>query len=115
LARFPSDGITRLRSGEEEAFSALIKLHGGRLLATARRLFRNEAAGEEAVQKTPLSAFQAIENFSANSRLSTWLHRIVVNHALMKVRSERRHPEQSIGEPLPRFDEEGRRETAVFG
>ncbi len=108
-----SELVARLRVGEEEAFAALVKLHGGRLLATARRLLRDESEAEDAVQKTFLSAFQAVDGFSGNSQLSTWLHSIVVNHALMKLRSERRHPEQRFDELLPQFDEDGHRSGPV--
>jgi RNA polymerase sigma-70 factor (ECF subfamily) len=48
-----------------------------------------------------------MDGFAGTSRLSTWLHRIVVNAALMKLRSRRRRPEESIEELLPRFDETG--------
>jgi len=80
-----------------------------RSLAVTRRLLRDESDAEDAVQKTFISAFQAIDAFSGNCRLSTWLHRIAVNHALMKLRAGRRRAEQTIDDLLPRFDESGRR------
>jgi len=110
-----SELIARLRTADEDAFAALVKLHGGRLLATARRFLRDESAAEDAVQKTFLSAFQSVDGFSGNSRLSTWLHRIVVNHSLMKLRSERRRPEERFDELLPQFDEDGQRSGPVPG
>ncbi len=100
-----SDLLRRLRRGEDSAFALVVELHGGRLLATAKRLLRDEEHARDAVQKTFLSAFQAIDEFDGQARLSTWLHRIVVNHALMKLRSERRCPEVSIDQLFPRFDE----------
>jgi RNA polymerase sigma-70 factor, ECF subfamily len=105
--------IARLRRGDEDAFAELVAANAGRLLATARRLVRDEGAAEDAVQKTFLSAFRAIESFSGNCRLSTWLHRIVVNHALMKLRSDRRRPEDTIDDLLPRFDADGRRTASA--
>src|SRR6185295_8547955 len=57
-------------------------------------------------------AFKALDGFQGNARLSTWLHRIVVNAALMRLRRQRRKPEESIDELLPRFDESGSWEQA---
>ena len=47
--------------------------------------------------------------------LSTWLHRIAVNAALMKLRSRRRHPEDSIEDLLPKYTEDGHREDGHQG
>lgn len=99
--------IERLRRGEDSAFQAFVVEHGGRMLATARRLLRSEDDAHDAVQDAFLSAFKAIGTFSGQSKLSTWLHRIVVNAALMKTRSRKRRPETSIDDLLPRFDMEG--------
>jgi RNA polymerase sigma-70 factor (ECF subfamily) len=57
---------------------------------------------------TAVAAFRAIDTFAGTARLSTWLHRIVINAALMRLRSRRRRREESIDDLLPRFDEEGR-------
>jgi RNA polymerase sigma-70 factor (ECF subfamily) len=59
------------------------------------------------VQEAFLSAFSAMSRFDGRSRLSTWLHRIVVNCALMRLRRQRRRPEESIEDLLPRFADDG--------
>jgi RNA polymerase sigma-70 factor, ECF subfamily len=99
--------LTRLRAGDERAFEDLVRTFGGRLLSVARRLVRNEEDAQDVVQSAYLSAFRALEQFEGNCQLSTWLHRIVVNTALMKLRSKRRKPEESIEELLPAFQEDG--------
>jgi RNA polymerase sigma-70 factor (ECF subfamily) len=96
-----------LRRGEDEAFEKLVRQYGGRMLATARRLLGSEHDAQDAVQDAFLSAFRAIGQFAGTAKLSTWLHRVVVNAALMKLRSRRRKPEESIDDLLPRFDEQG--------
>jgi RNA polymerase sigma-70 factor (ECF subfamily) len=48
-----------------------------------------------------------LRSFEGHAQLSTWLHRIVVNASLMKLRTRRRKPEQSIEELLPGFLEDG--------
>ena len=99
--------LARLRAGEEAAFVELVRTCGGRMLATARRLLHDEQDARDAVQEALLSAFRGLSRFAGEARLSTWLHRIVVNAALMKLRTRRRRPEASLDELLPRFDEHG--------
>ncbi len=99
--------VAGLRAGDETAYEKLVRSYGGRLLAVARRLLRNDEDARDAVQEAFLSAFRHIEEFQRSARLATWLHRIVVNAALMKLRSRRRKPEESIEDMLPRFQEDG--------
>src|SRR6266540_3227344 len=101
------DLVSRLKSGDEEAFERLMREHGGRLLAVARRLLRDEEEARDAVQECFLSAFRSIKNFEHGSRLSTWLHRIVINASLMRLRSRQRKPEEPIEDFLPRFQADG--------
>lgn len=96
-----------LKGGEEWAFEALVRVSGARLLATARRLVGNEEDARDVVQSAYLSAFRAIGQFEGSAQLSTWLHRIVVNTALMRLRSRRRKPEESIEALLPVFQADG--------
>jgi RNA polymerase sigma-70 factor (ECF subfamily) len=96
-----------LRRGESAAFETLVRQYSGRMLATARRLLGTEHDAWDAVQDAFLSAFKAIDQFTGSAKLSTWLHRIVVNAALMKLRSRRRKPEESIEDLLPHFDAQG--------
>ena len=99
--------VTRLRSGDAAAFETLVRTHMAALLRVARRFLRSEEDARDAVQDAFVSAFRSIDKFSANARLSTWLHRIVVNASLMRLRSLRRRPEEDIEEYLPRFREDG--------
>jgi RNA polymerase sigma-70 factor, ECF subfamily len=99
--------VDRLRAGDERAFEELVRTFGGRLLAVARRFVRNEQDAQDIVQTAYLSAFKALGQFEGSCQLSTWLHRIVVNTALMRLRSKRRKPEESIEALLPAFQEDG--------
>jgi len=99
--------IERLRRGDDAAYEELVRHYGGRMLATARRLVGSDQEAQDAVQDAFLSAFTGMESFSGDAKLSTWLHRIVVNAALMKLRRRRRKPEDSIEELLPRFTDDG--------
>ena len=99
--------LDRLRAGDETSFAELVRSTSPRLLATLRRMLRSEDDARDALQETFLAAFRAFETFEGQAQLSTWLHRIAINAALMKLRSRRRHPEESIEDLLPRFDADG--------
>lgn len=99
--------VRALRRGDEVAFESLVRLYGGRMLAVARRMLRSEDDARDAVQEAFISASKAVADFQGDARLSTWLHRIVVNAGLMRLRRQRRKPEESIDELLPHFDERG--------
>jgi RNA polymerase sigma-70 factor (ECF subfamily) len=99
--------LARLRAGDETAYEELVRSETRHLLAVARRLLRNEEDAQDAVQQAFLSAFRALPAFNGQSRLATWLHRIVTNAALMKIRTRGRRPEDSIEDLLPSFIEDG--------
>ena len=97
-----------LRAGSNEAFAELVNEHGGRMLRVAKRFLRNEEDARDAVQDAFISVFRSIGGFQAGSRLSTWLHRVTVNAALMRLRSQSRRPSEEDIEPLlPRFRADG--------
>src|SRR5262245_23626215 len=99
--------LAGLRAGDAAAYERLVREHLPRLLAVTRRILGNEADAHDAVQDAFLSAFKAIHGFDGASRVGTWLHRIAVNAALMKLRSRARRAEQPIEALLPRFLDDG--------
>lgn len=100
----PSDGAC-----SEALFEQLVRDNMGRMLATARRLLRDEAESRDAVQDAFLQAFKCWNDFRGQSQVSTWLHRIVVNAALMRLRRKARRGRVSIEPLLPAFDATGHR------
>ncbi len=96
-----------LRAGDDLAYEQMVRAFGGRLLAVAQRILRNEEDARDALQTAYLSAFRSIARFEGGCRLSTWLHRIVVNAALMKLRSRRRRPEEALEPLLPTYLDDG--------
>lgn len=93
--------------GDDDAFERLVRHFGARMLAVARRLLGNDGDAQDALQDAFLAAFRSIGRFEGKARLSTWLHRIVVNAALMKLRAKRRRPECDIDALQPQFLEDG--------
>ena len=95
------DGVKR---GDERACAQLVRQYAPRMLAAARRLLGDETAAEDCIQEAFISAFRGIDKFEARANIGTWLHRIAVNAALMKLRSSKRRREQAIDDLLPEFD-----------
>jgi RNA polymerase sigma-70 factor, ECF subfamily len=102
-----SELVARLHRGDPAAYELLVRQHGGRMLATARRYFACEQDADDAVQDAFLSAFKSIQTFKGDSQLGTWLHRILINSCLMRRRASDRRPACSIESLLPTFDRTG--------
>jgi RNA polymerase sigma-70 factor (ECF subfamily) len=105
--------LARRQLLDRETSEALVWRHNGRMLAVARRLLRSEEDAADAVQDAFVSALAAIHKFQGRAQLYTWLHRIVVNACLMKLRSNKRCGAVSLDELLPSFDENGCHAHAV--
>ena len=101
--------VSGLQARDAASFERLVRHYGGRLLSVARRFLRNEEDARDCVQQVFVQVFRAIDNFQGSSSLGTWLHRITVNEALSRLRSQARHPEESLDELLSEFDENGER------
>lgn len=91
----------------DDAFEAMVREHGAAMLAVARRLLGQEDEARDCVQDAFLRAFRKLHTFEGRSSLKTWLHRIVVNSALMALRARKRRNEQPIEPLLPEFDAGG--------
>jgi RNA polymerase sigma-70 factor (ECF subfamily) len=90
------DLVVALKDRDESAFEFLVQTHRERMHSVARRFFSEEEDVRDAVQEAFLAAHRAIDRFEGQAKISTWLHRVVVNACLMKLRSRRRKPEQSL-------------------
>ena len=87
------DLILGLRARDDKSYEELVRRYGGRMLSVAIRIVGNPEDARECVQEAFLQVFKNIEQFEGRSSVWTWLHRIVVNSALLKLRSRRRRPE----------------------
>ncbi|MDJ0866987.1 MAG: sigma-70 family RNA polymerase sigma factor [Myxococcota bacterium] len=95
------------RRGCPRASERLVAEHAPRMRAVARRMLRNDLDADEVVQDAFLQAFRHIERYRGDARLSTWLHRITCNAALMRLRKRRRTPEVAAGDLLDEVDATG--------
>jgi len=94
-------GLIRLGlKGNQAALEALFARHSGALYQSALKLLGNPEDAEDALQEGMLSAFKNLRRFEGRSKFSSWLTRIVINAALMRLRSQRAHRTVSADEPL---------------
>ncbi|RCW47218.1 RNA polymerase ECF family sigma subunit [Halopolyspora algeriensis] len=91
-------------NGDPHAFSELFRRHRDRLWAVALRTMRDHDEAADALQDAMLSAFRSARSFRAESQVTTWLHRIVVNACLDRIRRRQARatvplPDSGPGEP----------------
>jgi RNA polymerase sigma-70 factor (ECF subfamily) len=89
--------IDRVKRNDQNACTEFVNRFGPKMLQVATDILRCEQDAADAVQDAFVSAFRAIGKFSRESRLSTWLHRITVNAALMRLRARRRERQKNLG------------------
>src|SRR4051794_7477371 len=83
--------VKRVLDGETALYELLMRRHNQRLFRVARAILRDDAEAEDVLQDAYLDAYRHIGEFRRDAQLLTWLTRIVVNHALMRLRKEKRH------------------------
>jgi RNA polymerase sigma-70 factor (ECF subfamily) len=81
--------VELLKDRDSEALKVIMRKYHGRLFAVANRICNNPADAEEIVQDVFVTALAKIDRFEGRSTLATWLYRITVNAALMKLRNQR--------------------------
>ena len=91
--------IVRCQQQDHEAFGQLIDRYAGTVLNVIARMIGNQTDAQDVAQEAFVAAFKAITNFRADSRFSTWLHRIAVNKAKDYLRSQGRRQEREGFQP----------------
>ncbi len=84
--------LARLGRGDNDAFELLMRRHNQRLFRVARAILKDDAEAEDALQDAYIDAYRHACGFRGDAQVSTWLTRIVVNTALMRLRKQRTHP-----------------------
>jgi RNA polymerase sigma-70 factor (ECF subfamily) len=97
--------VARVRTGDADAFRALVERHGRSLFRLAFRMTGNEQDAEDVVQETFLRAYRQIARFDERSSFGTWLYRIASNCSLDTIRARKRRSEQA-SPPAGAGDEE---------
>jgi RNA polymerase sigma factor (sigma-70 family) len=92
--------VAAAKIGHSGAFDDLYKRHAEKMFGITYRITRNREDAEDAVQECFLNAFLHLKNFDGRSRFSTWLTRIAMNAALMKLRKNHASREVPIDESV---------------
>jgi len=88
--------ISRVIAGERELFYDLIKPCERAVFLTAFSVLKSEADAEEVVQEASLKAYKALSSFRGEAKFSTWLVKITLNEARMRLRRSRADSEVSL-------------------
>jgi RNA polymerase sigma-70 factor (ECF subfamily) len=94
------DLVHATQAGDVSAFEELVDRYDRKLLRIAEHITHNREDSQDAAQEAFLKAFQHVGDFREHSQFSTWLIRITVNQALMKLRKRRTTKEVSLDEDL---------------
>jgi RNA polymerase sigma-70 factor (ECF subfamily) len=105
-------------AGDPYAFDTLVRRHRDRLWAVALRTMRDPDDAADALQDALISAFRAANTFRGESAVTTWLHRIIINACLDRIRRRKTRPttplpDQGPGEPAERRDHITERDTTI--
>src|ERR1700680_2272426 len=98
FARQEYECLAAAKRGDSAAFETLCKESANTVSHVARRMMRNNEDAEDVVQESFQQAFLHLKSFNGDSRFSTWLSRIVINAALMKLRKKHRLWDVSLDE-----------------
>jgi RNA polymerase sigma-70 factor (ECF subfamily) len=117
--RSDAELIAAHAAGDQHAFNEIVRRHRDRMWAVALRTMRDPEEAADALQEAFISAFRAAASFRAESQVTTWLHRIVVNACLDRIRRRQARPtvplpEAGPGEPVVDRDAMSDRETRLI-
>jgi RNA polymerase sigma factor (sigma-70 family) len=88
----PAGLLDRVRAGDDPAFEALYRLYAGRAYTLAHRMLGQREPAEEVLQEVFMDLVAALAAYRGDGPFWAWLRRMVVNRALMRMRSERSRP-----------------------
>jgi RNA polymerase sigma-70 factor (ECF subfamily) len=115
IAREEYTFVAAAKRGDSAAFETLCKQSANTVFHVARRMMRNNEDAEDVVQESFQQAFLHLKSFNGDSRFSTWLSRIAINAALMKLRKKHHLWDVSLDESVETEDPSARMEVEDQG
>lgn len=106
--------VARAKAGDAGAFAELVNHYDRRVFRMAKQITQNEEDAEDVLQETFLKAYSHLDDFQGNSKFYTWVVRIAVNEALMKLRKRRSDKTVPLDEPIDTGEDVVAREIAVW-
>src|ERR1700739_4011092 len=106
--------VAQAREGATGAFGALVRRYEGKLCRLAQHVTQNREDAEDVLQETFLKAYEHLDQFKGDSKFYTWIVRIAVNQALMKLRRRKTDKSVSLDESIDTGEDTITREIASW-
>jgi RNA polymerase sigma-70 factor (ECF subfamily) len=106
--------VAQAKAGDQNAFSELVNRYERKIYRLAKNITRNDEDAEDVLQDAFLKAYTHLDNFKGDSKFYTWIVRIAVNEALMRLRKRKTDRTVPLDEPVELGEETVAREIAVW-
>ena len=106
--------VAQSREGDTAAFGELVRRYEGKIFRLAQHVTQNREDAEDVLQETFMKAYEHRDQFQGNSKFYTWIVRIAVNQALMKLRRRKTDKSVSLDETIDTGEDTIVREIAAW-
>jgi RNA polymerase sigma-70 factor (ECF subfamily) len=106
--------VAQAREGDASAFGELVRRYEGKIFRLAQHVTQNREDAEDVLQETFMKAYEHLDQFQGNSKFYTWIVRIAVNQALMKLRRRKTDKSVSLDETIDTGEDTMVREIAAW-
>ena len=106
--------VAQSREGDRIAFGELVRRYQGKIFRLAQHVTQNREDAEDVLQETFLKAYEHLDQFKGDSKFYTWIVRIAVNQALMKLRRRKTDKSVSLDEQIDTGEDTMLREIAAW-
>lgn len=107
--------LAQARVGDTGAFAELVRRYEGKIFRLAQHITQNREDAEDVLQETFMKAYEHLDQFKGDSKFYTWIVRIAVNQALMKLRRRKTDKSVSLDEQIDTGEDTVVREIAAWG
>jgi len=107
--------VAQSREGDTAAFGELVRRYEAKIFRLAQHVTQNREDAEDVLQETFMKAYEHLDQFQGNSKFYTWIVRIAVNQALMKLRRRKTDKSVSLDETIDTGEDTVVREIAAWG
>src|SRR5580765_8066288 len=107
--------VAQARLGDAKAFTELLRRYEGKIFRLAQHITQNREDAEDVLQEAFLKAYEHLDQFQGQSKFYTWIVRIAVNQALMKLRKRKSDRSVSLDETIDTGEDTVAREIAAWG
>lgn len=106
--------VAQARLGDEKAFTELLRRYEGKIFRLALHITQNREDAEDVLQEAFLKAYEHLDQFQGQSKFYTWIVRIAVNQALMKLRKRKSDRSVSLDDTIDTGEDKVAREIAAW-